>query len=110
MGGWVVSRRYNSGDITELVVESIVSTYENRQSKVRTLTEDRANYEMLIGVNGPNLTSAENLLNSALNKYFQKHKQGKWHFTMDPKRLEYTVSKSIDKKLSTQSKLPFMNI
>ena len=58
----------------ESVVESIVSTYENRQSKVRTLPEDRANNEMLIGVNGPNLTSADNLLKRALDKYFQKHK------------------------------------
>ena len=39
----------------ESVVESIVSMYENRQSKSRNLGEDRGNNEMMIAVNGPNI-------------------------------------------------------
>ena len=39
----------------ESVVESILSMYENRQSKLINLGEDRGNNEMMIAVNGPNI-------------------------------------------------------
>ena len=82
----------------ESIVESVVSIYENRQSKTRTLSEDSSNQEMQIGINGPSLAKSDNVLEKALNNYFKAHKQGKWHFTMDPKRIEYTVSKTVDSK------------
>ena len=96
----------------ESIVESVVSIYENRQSKKRTPTDDRSNHEMLIALNfnGPSLAKLYIVLESALNKYFRAHKEGKWHFTMDPTRLKYIISKSIDNKAFKQSKLPFMDI
>jgi len=32
---------------------------------------------MPIGMNGPNLASADQILEKSLNKYFKSHKQGK---------------------------------
>ena len=94
----------------ESIVESVVSIYENRQNKSRTIGEDRANLEMQIGFNGPNLSKADIILEKAMDAYFKSHKKGKWHFTMDPCRLDYTVSKLIDTKINSTSKLSFMDI
>ena len=93
----------------ESIVESVVSIYENRQTKARTLSEDRANHEMQIGFNGPDIAKSDNILEKAMDAYFKTHKQEKWHFTMDPSRLEYSVSKLIDKKITKSSKLSFMD-
>ena len=71
----------------ESIVESVVSIYETRQTKSRTLSDDRANYEMQIGYNGPDLAKADTMLKKAMDSYFKAHKQGKWHFTIDPNRL-----------------------
>ena len=65
---------------------------------------------MQIGINGPSLAKSDNVLEKALNNYFKAHKQGRWHFTMDPKRIKYTVSRTVDSKKMKQSKLPFMDI
>ena len=65
---------------------------------------------MQIGFNGPNLSQADILLENALDKYFQEHKKGKWHFTMDTSKINYSVSKVIDKKLNSTSKLSFMDL
>ncbi|CAL4066453.1 unnamed protein product [Meganyctiphanes norvegica] len=67
----------------ESIVESVVSMYENRQTKFRNLGEDRANHEMQIGCNGPNLAKCDRLLEKAMKTYFKTHKQGKWHFTIN---------------------------
>ena len=54
-------------------MESVVSIYENRQSKKRTPTDDRSNHEMLIAFNfnGPSLAKLYIVLESAPNKYFR---------------------------------------
>ena len=44
-----------------------------------------------------------------MDSYFKAHKEGKWHFTIDPNRLEYTVSKVVDKKMENSSKIFFMD-
>ena len=93
----------------ESIVESVVSIYETRQTKSRTLSDDRANYEMQIGYNGPDLAKADTMLKKAMDSYFKAHKQGKWHFTIDPNRLEHTVSKVVDKKIVKSSKMFFMD-
>ena len=93
----------------ESIVESVVSIYETRQTKSRTLSDDRANYEMQVCYNGPNLAKADTMLEKAMDSYFKAHKQGKWHFTIDPNRLKYTVSKVVDKKMVKSSKMFFMD-
>ena len=93
----------------ESFVESVVSIYETRQTKSMTLSDDRANHEMQISFNGPDLANADNLLKKAMDSYFKTHKQGKWHFTIDPTRLKYSVSKVIDIKKGNSSKLFFMD-
>ena len=73
------------------------------------MSDDRANYEMHIGYNGPDLAKADTMLKRAMNSYFKAHKQGKWHFTINPNRLEYTVSKVVDKKMKNSSKMFFID-
>ncbi len=51
----------------ESVVESVVSMYENRQSKFRHLSDDRANNEMMIAVNGPYIAHSDAILEKSLN-------------------------------------------
>ena len=93
----------------ESIVQSVVSIYENRQNKFRTITDDRANFEMQIGVNGPNLSQADILLENTLDKYFPEHKKGKWHFTMDSTKIAYVISKTVDSLKNKPSKLSFMD-
>ena len=93
----------------ESIVESVVSIYENRQTKSRTLGEDRANHEMQIGFNGPNLAKCDTILEKAMDSYFKAQKQGKWHFTMNTNKIEYSVTKVIDTKLAKPSKLSFLD-
>ena len=69
----VISAAYVAISV-EFIVESIVSMYENRQTKFRNLGEDRANHEMQIGCNGPNLAK-DRLLEKAMNSYFKTHKE-----------------------------------
>ena len=54
----------------ESIVESVVFIYETRQTKSRTLSDDRANYEMQIGYNGPDLAKADTMLKKAMDSYF----------------------------------------
>lgn len=93
----------------ESIVESIVSMYENRQSKFRNIGEKRGNEEMMIAVNGPEISNADKILKKALDNYFKNHRDGKWHFTMDPTKITYTISKTVDSLKTRSSKLSFMD-
>ena len=87
----------------ESVVESIVSMYENRQSKFRNLGEDQGNNEMMIAVNGPNIAHADHILEKSLNSYFRNQKDGKWHFTMDQSKIKYLSLNSLTAKHLNQA-------
>ena len=41
----------------ESVIESMVSVYENRNNKFRPISEENAELEMIIAINGPDLAS-----------------------------------------------------
>ena len=53
---------------------------------------------MHIGYNGPDLAKADTMLKKGNEFILQTHKEVKWHFSINPNRLEYTVSKVVDKK------------
>jgi hypothetical protein len=93
----------------ESIVESMVSMYEIRQSKLRNTGEDHGNEEMMIAVNGPEIANADKILKKSLDSYFKKHKEGKWHFTMDPTKITYTISKTVDSLKSKSSRFAFMD-
>ena len=71
------------------------------------MSDDRANYEMHIGYNGPDLAKADTMLKKGNEFILQTHKEVKWHFSINPNRLEYTVSKVVDKKKENSSKMFF---
>ena len=58
-------------------VESLVSRYEKHLKADRQMNEDNAEEEMEIAENGPLLVHADNLLNKAMNKYWNN---SEWHF------------------------------
>ena len=60
--------------------ESIISIYNQHQSKIRNISEDNANDELLISFNGPEVGEADNILKQALDLHFAKYGKG-WHFT-----------------------------
>ena len=95
----------------ESVVESLVSRYENHFDASRQLDEDHALEEMFIAENGPNIVHADKLLISAMNRYWKdQSKDGGWHFChkSDDLRLHLKPSKTVQKHLNVQVKLPFM--
>ena len=62
---------------------------------------------MHIGYNGPDLAKADTMLKKGNELILQIHKEVKWHFSINPNRLEYTVSKVVDKKNENSSKMFF---
>ena len=74
--------------------ESIISIYNQHNSKIRNISEDNANDELFISFNGPEVGEADNILKQALDLHFAKHGKG-WHFsTNNPfKTSGATVSK-----------------
>ena len=46
----------------ESIIESYISVYESRNSKIRPITEEHAHHEMIIAINGPELCNADNVI------------------------------------------------
>ena len=96
----------------ESVVESLVSRYETHFDAKRQLKEIHALDEMIIAENGPDLVHADNLLRSAMDKYWkEKSQDGSWHFChrSEDIRTFSNNSKVIQKLLNVKSKFPFMD-
>ena len=86
----------------ESIVESHMSIFKNRLER-GDLTEERANNEMMIAINGPCISEADNLLHRAMSV-----NPIQWHFIKgDRTRKNFKVSKVIDRKQLEKSKLPF---
>ena len=95
----------------ESVVESIVSRYEKHFHHSRQPNEEHALNEMIIAENGPFLHEAEGIIESAMDKYWGKHTNGKWHFlrvSEDVRSYTGGASKVVGKLLERRSKLSFM--
>ena len=68
----------------ESVVESLMSRNEKHFNKERNLTESNALDELEIAENGPTIFKADNILVSAMNKYWNINGasgSAKWHLT-----------------------------
>ena len=94
----------------ESIIESYISVYESRNSKIRPITEEHAHHEMIIAINGPELCNADNVKKKSMSNYWnnQKRKDG-WHFTRRSEDINcYTVSKVVDRLSSQNPSLPFM--
>ena len=62
---------------------------------------------MHIGYNGPDLAKADTMLKKGNEFILQTPKEVKWHFSINSNRLEYTVSKVVDKKMKIQARCFF---
>lgn len=92
----------------ESVCESLTSTYEFHNNRRRPISEEAAQHEMMIAVNGPLPTNCDMIISEAMNSYFTQQKD--WHFVRRTNNLkDWTISKCADKLLNKHSSLPFMD-
>ena len=86
----------------ESIIESHISVF-NARLKGRNITHERAADEVMIKINGPDISESGKLL----ERVVEKSKKG-WHFVRQQRNVKnWTVSKVIDRKLGQKSSLPF---
>ena len=56
----------------ESVAESVISVYNQHNSKIRNIGEENANDELCIAYNGPEIGEADEVLRDALDLHFSK--------------------------------------
>ena len=89
----------------ESVAESIISKYSIHNSKIRPIGDKKANDEMFIAVNGPEIGEADETLIKALNLKFGV---GKWHFSV-AQNLFKTSGPTVEKLLKKTSSFNIYN-
>ena len=97
----------------ESVVESWVSIYESHNNKHRPISNDRAEMEISVAVNGPLLQHADPVLKKALKDMYKDAKdirnRGAGRFVRRNENVaDYVVSKSVDALLMKPNSKPFM--
>ena len=89
----------------ESVMESIVSSYEYSWDSRKGFKEDSINDVFEIISNGPSPTNCDTIVETALDKYFEKHQTKSWHFITEK---VFKKSETILRLESQKSSLPFM--
>ena len=94
----------------ESIAESFISEYNRRNDKLRTLSEDAAEFEMEISKNGPVLAQCDAVVKEGLDLYFDtKTRSKKWNFISRAGAVDGQLQgKRVSKILAEVSKLPFM--
>ena len=94
----------------ESIAESFISEYNRRNDKLRTLSEDAAEFEMEISKNGPVIAECDTIVKEGLDLYFNtKSKTKKWNFITKAGAVDgKLMGKRVSKILSETSTLPFM--
>ena len=96
----------------ESVVESWVSIYESHSNKHRPISNDRAEMEVSLAVNGPLLQHADKLIKETIKEMFKDSKNVNnrdGHFVRRMENIaDYSVSKSVDSFAKKQKLKPFM--
>ena len=94
------------------MVESWVSVYENHSNKHRPITNERAEREVAVAVNGPLVQHADSLIKEALKDMFKDAKDvnnRNEHFVRRTQNIaDYSVSKSVDSIIKKCKLRPFM--
>ena len=95
----------------ESIAESFISEYNRRDDKLRTLSEDAAEFEMEIAKNGPVMAECDSVVKEGLDLYFNtKTKSKKWNFITRSGAVDGNlVGKRVSKILGESSRLPFMS-
>ena len=94
----------------ESIAESFISEYNRRNDKLRTLSEEAADFEMEIAKNGPVMAECDNVVKEGLDLYFREKTQAKkWRFVTKAGEIDtQLLGKRVSKILGQSSKLPFM--
>ena len=97
----------------ESVVESWVSIYEAHSNKHRPISNDRAEREICVAVNGPLLQHADPVIRAALKVMYKdckdmRNRGGKF-IRRNNNVQDYTVSKSVDSFVNKPNSKPFMS-
>ena len=96
----------------ESVVESWVSIYEGHSNKHRPISNERAEMEVSLAVNGPLLQHADELINEPFREMFKDAKNvnnRSGHFVRRVDNIaDYSVSNSVDSFIKKSNLKPFM--
>ena len=83
--------------------ESLIPNYNNHNSKIRRISDEIADFEMMIDYNGPEIGEADKLLMESLILHFKDNTKG-IHF--HPCYIFRSHGKTVDAILSRKSCLP----
>ena len=96
----------------ESLVESWISVYEAHNNKHRPISNDRAEKEISVAVNGPEVQNADSLILKAMQMMFSKYKSTldrEGHFIRRSGKVkDLFVSESVDRYAAKPMKIPFM--
>ena len=96
----------------ESVLESFVSCYENHFDSRRNTEEGATNEEFEIATNGPNIANYDGVVKEAMDLYWSS-RGGSWHFfrssVVEKLKSFRGDSEVMDRIMSTENSLPFMN-
>ena len=96
----------------ESLVESWISVYEAHKNKHRPISNDRAEKEISVAVNGPEVQNADSLILKAMKMMFSKYKSTldrEGHFIRRSGKVkDLFVSESVDRYAAKPMKIPFM--
>ena len=95
----------------ESVLESFVSKYECHFDERRNMSEEGANEEFEISINGPNVANCDSVVENAMNSYWSS-KGSAWHFyevSVLEKMKNYDYNSEVLSRIkNTPSHLPYM--
>ena len=93
---------------TESVIEAYVSQYEYGSNSRKNFSEVGISDTFEIQKDGPLVSRSDQLVRTALDKYFREKKTKGWHFFMKDSEKLFRTSKTMSKIDEKQSDLPFM--
>ena len=96
----------------ESVVESWVSTAEHHSSKLRNISQERLEHEMMIAINGPEVVHCDGVVKEGMAMYWANSKmtgnrEGHWVRRSEDIKC-YTTSKAVDSIVHKKPKFPAM--
>ena len=96
----------------ESVVESWISVYEAHSNKHRPISNERAEMEVCVAVNGPKVQHADSLIRRSLRLMFSQSKSlgdRDGHFVRRSENVkDYMVSKAVDGFVNVKNNKNFM--
>eukprot|EP00854_Cymbomonas_tetramitiformis_P020563 gene20563-24644_t len=95
----------------EAVIEGQGSTTDRHADKKRGVTQEKFVMDSFVDYNGPVSHEANEFIIKALDKRFERSRDGAWHFTSADERgrtKPWGVFQVVDRHTKKRSRLPFM--